>query len=61
MRYSCLCALKLPQGLGGSQAGVTHRLRSLASLREATRTAVRFVAGAEPPRGLRATQSVDNA
>lgn len=61
MRYSCLCADKLPQGKWSRQACVTHRLHSLASLREATRTAVRFDVTAEPPRGLRAVKPVDNA
>lgn len=61
MRYSCLCAVKLPQRKCGRQACVTHRLHSLASLREATRAAVRFDVTAEPPRGLRAASPVDNA
>lgn len=61
MRYSCLCADKLPQRKWSRQAGVTHRLHSLASLREATRTPVRFDVNAEPPHGLRAAASVDNA
>lgn len=60
MRYCCLCANKLPQALWRRQAHVTHRLHSLAPLREATRTAVRFDVTAEPPHGLRAATSVDN-
>lgn len=54
MRNYCLCSAKLPQVNSGRQARVTHRLHSLASLREATRTTVRFDVTAEPPRGLRA-------
>lgn len=61
MRNYCLCSAKLPQVNSERQARVTHRLHSLASLREATRTAVRFDVTAEPPRGLRAAASVDNA
>lgn len=56
-----LCGLKLPQGEIERQARVTHRLRSLAPLREATRAAVRFDVAAEPPCGLWAEESVDNA
>lgn len=61
MQCSCLCSHKLPQGNRDRQERVTHRLHSLASLREATRTAVRFDVTAEPPRGLRAAKPVDNA
>jgi len=61
MRNYCLCSAKLPQVNSGRQACVIHRLHGLASLREATRTAVRFDVTAEPPRGLRAAEPVDNA
>lgn len=56
-----LCAFKLPCRVPGRQASVTHRLHSLTSLREATRSAVRFDVAAEPQHGLRAAGSVDNA
>ena len=61
LRISCLCNLTLPQGWIARQADVTHRRHSLAPLREATRSAVRFDVAAKPPHGLRAVQSVDNA
>lgn len=61
MQCNCLCEVKVPCRVLGRQASVTHRLRSLAPLREATRSAVRFDVAAEPPRGLRAVESVDNA
>lgn len=60
MQYSCLCKLKLPHRRPGRQVCVTHRLPSLAPLRGATRSAVRFDVAAEPPHGLRAVKPVDN-
>lgn len=61
MQCNCLCQANLPCQVLGRQASVTHRLRSLASLREATRSAARFDVAAEPPPGLWAVDSVDNA
>lgn len=61
MQCNCLCEVKLPCRVLGRQASATHRLHRLASLREATRSSVRFDVAAEPTPGLRAVASVDNA
>lgn len=61
MQCNCLCEVKLPCQVLGRQASVTHRLHSLASLREVTRSSVRFDVAAEPTLGLRALESENNA